>query len=101
MDLGQIKLVNDDTGKENLTSKIIGDQIEHQFALGEPFSFSLIGLEFGGKGALPDNTKYEYYNAGIFVAELRVWMGPLFFGVHEGRYFLTWIESLSAYTGLK
>ena len=101
MDLGQLKPVNDDTGKENQTSKIIGDQIEYQFALGESFSFSLFGEEFGGKGALPDNTKYEYYKAGIFVAELRVWMGPLFFGVHGGRYFLTWIESLSTYTGLK
>ena len=101
MDLGQLKPVNDDTGKENQTSKIIGDQIEYQFALGESFSFPLFGAEFGGKGALPDNTKYVYYKAGIFVAELLVWMGTLFFGVHGGRYFLTWIESLSTYTGLK
>ena len=101
MDLGQLKPVNDDTGKENQTSKIIGDQIEYQFALGESFSFSLFGAEFEGKGALPDNTKYEYYRAGICVAELLVWMGTLFFGVHGGRYFLTWIEALSTYTGLK
>ena len=72
LDLGRLKPVNDDTGKENQTSKIIGDQIEYQFALGESFSLSLFGAEFGGKGALPDNTKYEYYKAGIFVAELLV-----------------------------
>ena len=101
MDLDQLKPVNDDTGKENQTSKIIGDQIEYQFALGESFSFSILGAEFGVKGVLPDNTKYEYYKASIFVAELRGWMGPLFFGVHGERYFLTWIESLSTYTELK
>ena len=101
MDLGQLKPINDDTGKENQTSKIIGDQIEYQFALGESFSFPLLEAEFGGKGALPDNTKYEYYKAGMFVTELWIWMGPLFFGVHGGRYVLTWIESLSTYTGLK
>ena len=101
MDLDQLKPVNNETGKENQTSKIIGDQIEYQFTLGESFSISLFGAEFGGKSALPDNTKSEYYRAGICVAELLVWMGTLFFGVHGGRYFLTWIESLSAYTGLK
>ena len=58
LDLGQLKPVNDDTGKENQTSKIIGDHIEYQFALGESFSFSLFVAEFGSKGALPDNTKY-------------------------------------------
>ena len=71
MNLGQLKLVNDDTGKENQTSKIIGDQIEYQFALGESFSFSLFWAEFGDKGALSDNTRYEYYKSGILGAELR------------------------------
>ena len=61
LDLDQLKPVDDDSGKENQTSKIIGDQIEYQFTLGESFSISLFGTEFGGKGALPDNTKYEYY----------------------------------------
>jgi len=53
------------------------------------------------KGVLPENTKYGYYKAGILGAEFRAWMGPLFIGVHGGQYFLTWIESLSSYTGLK
>jgi len=52
---------------------------------------------------LPDNTKYEYYKAGIMGAEFRAWLGPLFIGVHGGQYFLTWIESLSlgSYSGIK
>ena len=79
MDLGQLKPVNDDTGKENQTSKIIGDQIEYQFALGESFSFSLFGAEFGGKGALPDNTKYEYYKAGIFCCRITGMDGAIIF----------------------
>ena len=82
---------------KNQTSKIIVDQIEDQFTLDESFSFSLYGAEFRGKVALTDNTKYEYYKAGIFVAELRLWMGPLFFRVHGERYFFTWIESLGTY----
>ena len=101
IDVGQLKPVNDDTGKEYQTSKIIGDQIDYQFVLGESFSFSLFVTEYAGKGALPDNTKYEYYKVGIFGAELRAWMGPLFFGVHGGQYFLTWIESLSSYSGIR
>ena len=52
------------------------------------------------EGALPDNKKYEYYKAGIVGAELRFWLGPLFVGVHGGQSFLTWIESLSSYTGI-
>ncbi|MDE0793904.1 MAG: hypothetical protein OSB08_09695 [SAR324 cluster bacterium] len=28
-------------------------------------------------------------------------MGPLFIGVHGGQYYLTWIESLSSYSGIK
>ena len=53
MDLGQIKLVNDDTGKEKQTSKIIVDQVEYQFALRESFSFSLFWAEFGAKARCP------------------------------------------------
>ena len=52
------------------------------------------------EGALPDNKKYEYYKAGIMGAELKFWLGPLFVGVNGGQYFITWIESLSSYTGI-
>ena len=52
------------------------------------------------EGALPNNKKYENYKAGIMGAELRFWPGPLFVGVHGRQYFLTWIESLSSYTGI-
>ena len=101
LDAGQLKPVNDDSGKEYQTSKIIGDQIDYQFALGDSFSFSLFGTEFVGKGTLPGITKYEYYKAGVFGVELRAWMGPLFVGFHGGQYYLTWIESLSSYSGIK
>ena len=101
LDFGQLKAVNNDTGTEYQTSKIGGVQYDYQFTLGDSFSFSLLGTEFSGKGVLPDNTKYEYYKAGIIGAELRAWMGPLFIGVHGGQYYLTWIESLSSYSGIK
>ena len=101
LDLGQIKAVNNETGTEYQTSKIGGVQYDYQFALGNSFSFSLFASENMNKGALPANTKYGYYKAGILGAEFRAWMGPLFIGVHGGQYFLTWIESLSSYTGLR
>ena len=101
LDVGQLKPVNDESGREYQGSKVIGDQIDYQFALGDSFSFSLFASENMNKGVLPGNTKYGYYKAGILGAEFRAWMGPLFLGVHGGQYFLTWIESLSSYTGLK
>jgi hypothetical protein len=101
LDVGQLKPVNDASGREYQDSKVIGDQIDYQFALGDSFSFSLFASENMNKGTLPVNTKYGYYKAGILGAEFRVWMGSLFIGVHGGQYFLTWIESLSSYTGLK
>ena len=100
VDFGQLKAVNENTGTEYQQSKVFGDQIDYQFALGESFSFLLFATENMNEGALPDNKKYEYYKAGIMGAELRFWLGPLFVGVHGGQYFLTWIESLSSYTGI-
>ena len=99
-DVGQLKAVNENTGTEYQQSKVFGDQIDYQFALWESFSLLLFATENISEGALPDNTKYEYYKAGIIGAELRFWLGPLFVGVHGGQYFLTWIESLSSYTGI-
>jgi len=101
IDVGQQKPVNDDTGKEYQTSKIFGDQIDYQFPLGKSFSFSLFGSENVGKGALPENKRFKNYKTAIIGAELRAWMGPLFLGVHRGKYFLTWIETISSYSGIK
>ena len=99
-DIGQLKAVNDNTGTEYLESKIFGGQIDYQFALGESFSFSFFAAENSSEGSLPNNTEYEYYKAGIIGAELRLWFGPLYIGIHGGQYYLTWIESLSSYTGI-
>ena len=100
VDIGQLKAVNENTGTEYQLSKVFGDQIDYQFALGESYSFLLFATENISEGTLPDNKKYEYYKAGIVGGELRFWLGSLFVGVHGGQYFLTWIESLSSYTGI-
>ena len=71
LDFGQLKAVDNETGTEYQTSKIGGAQHDYQFTLGNSFSFSLLGAEFTGKGVLPNNTKYEYYKAGIIGTELR------------------------------
>ena len=39
IDIGQLKAVNENTGTEYQESKVFGDQIDYQFALGESFSF--------------------------------------------------------------
>ena len=100
VEIDQFKAVNENTGTEYQQSKVFGDQIDYQFALGGSFSFLLFATENMNEGALPNNKKYENYKAGIMGAELRFWLGPLFVGVHGGQYFLTWIESLSSYTGI-
>ena len=100
VDIGQLKAVNDNTGTEYQESQVFGGQIDYQFALGESFSFSLFAAENTNKGSLPNKTEYEYYKAGIIGAELRLWLGPLFIAINGGQYYLTWIESLSSYTGI-
>ena len=99
-DIGQLKAVNENTGKEYQESKVFGGQIDYQFALGESFSFSLFAAENTSEGFLPKNKEYEYYKAGVIGAELRLWFGSLYIGIHGGQYYLTWIESLSSYTGI-
>nr|ADI18026.1 hypothetical protein [uncultured delta proteobacterium HF0200_19J16] len=82
VDICQIKAVNENTGTEYRQSKVFGDQIDYQFALGKSFSFLLFVTEKMNEGALPFNKKYEFYKAGIMGAELRFWLGLLFVGVH-------------------
>ena len=99
-DFGQLKAVNENSQTEYQTSKVFGGHIDYQFPLGESFSFSLFAAENANKGSLPNNTEYEYYKAGIIAAELRFWLGPLYLSIHGGQYYLTWIESLSSYSGI-
>tara|TARA_B100001758_G_C18163766_1_gene480543 strand:- start:2 stop:601 length:600 start_codon:yes stop_codon:yes gene_type:complete len=99
-DFGQLKAVNENSRSEYQESKVFGGHIDYQFPLAESFSFSLFAAENTNKGSLPNNTRYEYYKAGIIGAELRLWLGPLFIAINGGQYYLTWIESLSSYTGI-
>ena len=99
-DIGQLKAVNENTGTEYLESKVFSGQIDYQFTLGESLSFLFFALESASEGSLPNNNEYEYYKAGIIGAELRIWLGPLYIGIHGGKYYLAWIESLSSYTGI-
>jgi len=99
-DIGQVKAVNYNTGKEYQESKVFGGQIDYQFALGESLSFLLFAAENANVGSLPKKKEYEYYKAGILGAELRLWLGLLYIGIHGGQYYLTWIESMSSYSGI-
>ena len=100
VDIGKLEAVNENTGTTFQKSKVFGNQIDYQFALGKSFSFLFFGSENINEGSLPENTKYQYYKAGIIGAELRLWLGPLYIGIHGAQYYLTWIESLSTYTGI-
>ena len=99
-DFGQLKAVNENSRSEYQESKVFGGHIDYQFPLAESFSFSLFAAENTNKGSLPNKSEYEYYKAGIIGAELRLWLGPLFIAINGGQYYLTWIESLSSYTGI-
>ena len=100
VDIGQLKAVNENTGTEYQESKVLGGQIDYQFALGESFSLLIFATENMNEGSLPNDTEYEYYKAGIIGAELKLWLGPFYIGIHGGQYYLTWIETLSSYTGI-
>ena len=100
VDIGQLKVVNENTGTEYQGAQVFGAQIDYQFDFGESFSFLLFATENTNEGSLPNNTEYEYYKAGIIAAELRFWLGPLYLSIHGGQYYLTWIESLSSYSGI-
>ena len=63
VEIGQLKAVNENTETEYQESKVLGDQIDYQFALGESFSILLFATENMNEVALPDNKKYEYYKA--------------------------------------
>ena len=49
---------------------------------------------------LPPKSDYEYYKTGVVGAELKAWIDSFFIGFHGGQYYLTWIESLSSYSGI-
>ena len=87
VEIVQLKAVNENTGTEYQQSKVLGDQIDYQFALGESFSLLIFATENMNEGSLPNDTEYEYYKAGIMGAELRFWQRPLFVGVHGGHIF--------------
>ena len=55
LDIGQLKVVNENTGTEYQESKVFGGQIDYQFALGELFSILLFSTENMNEVALPDN----------------------------------------------
>ena len=54
---GQLKAANKNTGTEYQQSKVFGDQIDYQFALGESFSFLLLATENMSEGAFFRITK--------------------------------------------
>ena len=98
---GSLKPVNASSGTSYQTSSVYSVTLDYQWPLGKSFSALITYVEHGGKGELPNNTKYQYYKTNLLGAEFRAWMGSFFVGVHGGQYFLTWIESLSAYSGIR
>lgn len=97
---GALKPTNASSGTSYHTSAVYGGILDYQWPLGKSFSALVTYAEHGGKGEVPDHTKYKYYKIGHLGAELRVWMGSFFIGIHGGQYFLAWIESLSSYSGV-
>jgi len=56
VDIGQLKVINENTGTEHQQSQVFGGQVDYQFALGKSFSFLLFSTENMNEGSLPDNT---------------------------------------------
>ena len=97
---GSFKPIDPDTGKDFQSSDSYGAAFDYQWPLGKSVSFSIFGFEHGGMAKLPPKSDYEYYKTGVVGAELKAWIDSFFIGIHGGQYYLTWIESLSSYSGI-
>ena len=98
---GSLSPINDTNGTEYHSSSVYASSFDYQWALSKSFSASLILQETGGEGTMPSKPEYKFYKSGIIGLQFKVWMGPLFLGLHGGQYYLTWIESMSAYSGIQ
>ena len=98
---GSLSPINDTNGTEYHSSSVYASSFDYQWALSKSFSASLILQETGGEGTMPSKPEYKFYKSGIIGLQFKVWMGPLFLGVHGGQHYLTWIESMSSYSSIK
>ena len=98
---GSLKPINANNDTEYHSSSVYGGSFDYQWPLSSWLSTSLMVHESGGEGTMPTKSEYKYYKSGIIGLQLKIWMGPLYLGVHGGQYYLTWIESMSAYSGIQ
>ena len=98
---GSLKPINANHDTEYHSSSVYGGSFDYQWRLSSWLSTSLMVHESGGEGTMPTKSEYKYYKSGIIGLQLKIWMGPLYLGVHGGQYYLTWIESMSAYSGIQ
>ena len=97
---GSYKPLYDDAEKDIESSNFYGVSFDYQWDISHSFTFSLMGFEHGGKSNLPPKQDYEYYKSGFLGVGIKVWINSFFIDIHTGEYYLTWIETLSSYTGI-
>jgi len=97
---GGLKVMSYDNEKDFQSSELYGFSLDYQWQISQSFSFSILSFEHGGKSKIPPKSDYEYYKLGFVGAEIKAWMGSLFFGIHSGQYYVTWIESISSFSGI-
>ena len=97
---GSYKPIYDSSDKDLKTSSLYGFSLDYQWQIGKSFSFSIMGVEHGGKSDSPPKSNHNYYKSGFIGAGIKAWIGSFFIGMHSGSYYLTWIENTSSYTNL-
>ena len=98
---GSLSPINDNNKTEYHSSSVYASSFDYQWALSKSFSASLILQETGGEGTMPSKPEYKFYKSGIIGLQFKVWLRPLFLGLHGGQHYLTWIESMSSYSSIK
>jgi len=97
---GSFKPIYDDSEKDLQTSSIYGFSLDYQWLIGQSFSFSITSFEHGGESDSPPISDYNYYKSGFLGAGIKVWISSFFIGINFGEYYLTWIESISSFSGI-
>ena len=84
---GSLKPINANNDTEYHSSSVYGGSFDYQWPLSSWLSTSLMVHESGGEGSMPTKSEYKYYKSGIIGLQLKIWMGPLYLGVHGGQYY--------------
>ncbi len=91
------QLVSQDanTGEE-YAKATLGAGFSYQLALGDAFSLGFVLSRAGGKASFPTLPDVSLHDVSSLELEARLWLGPVFVGLHGGVFALATAEGFSS-----